>query len=500
VKLHDFQFLDLKNTFLNKIQTKLKARQQMYLAPEHLLGKEADYRCDIFSAGVIAYKMLTGRHPFLEEKSEWTVMQIIACNAKLLFELDPTLAPQMEELVEKMIEKEPGARVQSAEEALRMIDNYTTDFGEIRSYEVLANFLKKPGQSVEHLNALRADELVQLASQFQMQEQWERALVTCYRARFLRPKDKNLENEIRHLCTRLGYSGGATEDPLVLQLEQSLKANPDNIQVLQRLSTLAKSRGSLLECIAYHKRILKIHPKDVFSNAQLRQLLEKAEKDNLFSPNETKWTRWQDFYRSQQRPLWQRWSVLQGNVSLLATVLVLASLIFGLHTFQWIPVDSIVHAGTSMTPAGSQGELVSGPKINQLCDQASTIAKQGDLRESIEMLSKAPIPEKGIPAARARLLLAKLHLEADSPDHSMEALNYIDLASADLEQRVQTLELKAEIFRRKGKYGYAIDQYINLEILPGLSTARRKAATLKIQELQDEAVKLQADQQLEENQ
>src|SRR5688572_23703557 len=158
VKLHDFQFLDLKSTFLNKIQTKLKARQQMYLAPEHLLGKEADYRCDIFSSGVIAYKMLTGRHPFLEEKSEWTIMQIIACNAKLLFELDPTLAPQMEEIVEKMIEKEPGSRLQSAEEALRLIDSYTTDFGEIRSYEVLANFLKKPAQSVDHLNALRCED------------------------------------------------------------------------------------------------------------------------------------------------------------------------------------------------------------------------------------------------------------------------------------------------------------------------------------------------------
>ncbi len=77
------------------------------------------------------------------------------------------------------------------------------------------------------------------------------------------------------LATRLV----ANEDPLVLQLEQSLKANPDNIQVLQRLSTLAKSRGDLLECIAYHKRILKIHPKDVFSHAQLRQLLENAERD-----------------------------------------------------------------------------------------------------------------------------------------------------------------------------------------------------------------------------
>lgn len=493
VKLHDFQFLDLKHTFLNKIHTKLKAKQQMYLAPEHLLGKEADYRCDIFSAGVIAYKMLTGRHPFLEEKSEWTVMQIIACNAKLLFELDPTLPPPMEDLVEKMIEKEPSGRLQSSEEALRMIDSYTTDFGEIRSYEVLANFLKKPGQSVGQLKALRADELLQQAAQFQIQDQSERALVAFHRARFLRPKDKNIENEIKLLCNRLGYSGGSNDDPIVLQLEQSLKANPDNIQVLQRLSTLAKSRGDLLECIAYHKRILKIHPKDVFSNAQLRQLLEKDDRDALFSPNETKWTRWQDFYRSQQRPVWQRWGFLQGNISLIVAVFGLAVLIAALHTLRWIPVQNVDAAPPYILMPATQ--LVSNQKINQLCEQAASVYSQGAIREAIEILSKAPLPEKGASTARARLLLARYYLETELKEEAMETLEKIDLPSADLKQRVEALQLKAEIYRRAGKYGYAIDQYMNIEVMPGLSAVQRSEASAKVQELQDEALQLQLEKQ-----
>ena len=93
VKVDDFQFLDVKNTFLKQVQTRIKAKQQMYLAPEHLAGKGSGSSVRSFSAGVIAYKMLTGKHPFLEEQAEWTTMQIIACNAKLLFELDPTLPP-----------------------------------------------------------------------------------------------------------------------------------------------------------------------------------------------------------------------------------------------------------------------------------------------------------------------------------------------------------------------------------------------------------------------
>ncbi len=491
VKLHDFQFLDMKNSFLNKINTRIRAGQQMYLAPERLLGKEADHRCDIFSAGVMTYRMLTGRHPFLEENSEWTVMQIIACNAKLLFDLDPTLPGQMEEMVERMIEKDCGSRVQSAEEALRIIDGYATDFGEIRSYEVLANFLRKPSASVTQLDSLRGEELAQQAAQLQMQEQWERALVAYYRAQFLRPKDRNIESEIKALCHRLGYSDTGNRDPIFLQLEQSLRANPDNMQLLQRLANLAKSRGDLLACIAYHKRILKIHPADVFSTAQLRQLLlEQTDRDVLFLPNETKWTRWQDFYRAQRRPVWQRWTLLQGNVSLLAAVLAFGALIGTLHFLHWIPGD--YSAGAQPVFVQSQSSiLVANQKTAQLCEQAAALFAQGAQKKAIEILAKTPLSEKGPASAGARLLLAGFYLATDSSEDAMDALDRIDLPSANLEQRIAALELKAEIFRRKGKYGYAIDQYINIEVLPGLSPAQRNKASAGIQSLQDEAMKLQ---------
>jgi serine/threonine protein kinase len=45
-----------------------------YIAPEVLLGQEADYRSDIFSLGVVFYEMLVNRHPFrakgFKDKSE----------------------------------------------------------------------------------------------------------------------------------------------------------------------------------------------------------------------------------------------------------------------------------------------------------------------------------------------------------------------------------------------------------------------------------------------
>ena len=487
VKIDDFQFLDLKNTFLKQVQTRLKAKQQMYLAPEHLLGKEADYRCDIFSAGVLGYKMLTGRHPFLEEKSEWTVMQIIACSAKLLFELDPTLPPPVEELIEKMIEKELSARVQTAEEALRVLDNYIDHFGEIRSYEVLANFLKKPQQSVEQLDVLRAEEILQQAAQFNLQEQWNKALVAFQKARFLKPKDKNIEGEIRSLCHRLGYVTTEGRDPKLLQLEQSLRTNPDNIQILQRLATLAKAQGDLLQCIAYHKRILKLHQRDVFSSMEVRQLTESQERDTLMSPNEIKWTRWQDFYRNQRRPMWRRWGILSGNASLLAAVLVLGTLIGGLHFSKFVPYQNIANASPVM-PIIPDSSLISGQKTDVICEQAAAMHDQGAIQQAIELLSKAPLAENGTASVRARLLLAHYLLEVSQDDHALETLESIDLPSAESSQKLEIYKLKAELYRLQGRYGHAIDQYINIEALPGVPAAERTAANEKIEALQNEAL------------
>lgn len=485
VKVDDFQFLDLKNTFLKQVQTRIKRKQQMYLAPEHLLGKEADHRCDLFSAGVVAYRMLTGKHPFLEEQSEWTTMQITACTAKLLFELDPTLPPSIEELVENMIEKEACDRIQNAEDALRPLEDYIDGFGEIRSYEVLANYLKKPQQSADQLNQLRCEEYLQQASHYQMQEQWDRSLVAYQRARFLRPKDKNVENEIRTICKRLGYAPADSKDPKLLQLEQSLRANPDNIQILQRLATLAKSRGDLIDCIVYYKRILKLSTEDSYAAAQLRQLLYGEDKDSVLAANDAKWVRWQEFYRRGKRPIWQKWTLLQGNLSLLVAVVVFAVLIGAAHALNWIP-RQIAQASAMTMPVRSP-MLITNQKINGICDQAVLAYKEGKIKRAIELLAKTPLPEKGPATARVRLLLSGYWLQLDSPDRALPVLEQIDLSTADFNQKILAYKLKAEGFRLQKRYGHAIDQYINIKGLPGISSTQQQEADDKIQGIQNEA-------------
>ncbi len=60
-----------------------------YMSPEQIVGESIDARTDIFSLGVVAYELLTGRKPFEHEKLFLLLEQIVKSEAAPLRELAP---------------------------------------------------------------------------------------------------------------------------------------------------------------------------------------------------------------------------------------------------------------------------------------------------------------------------------------------------------------------------------------------------------------------------
>lgn len=71
-KLIDFglsvKFFDVKHFRSRKMTT--FCGTSYYMAPEVIRGEEYTYLCDLWSAGVIFYIMLSGAPPFFEEDDE----------------------------------------------------------------------------------------------------------------------------------------------------------------------------------------------------------------------------------------------------------------------------------------------------------------------------------------------------------------------------------------------------------------------------------------------
>jgi serine/threonine-protein kinase len=94
-----------------------------YMSPEQAAGDRVDERTDIYAWGVVAYELISGRHPFPGKK---TAQQLIAAQIaekpQPIDECCDVPAP-LAALIMRAIEKEPGDRPQSAREVIKVLDD-----------------------------------------------------------------------------------------------------------------------------------------------------------------------------------------------------------------------------------------------------------------------------------------------------------------------------------------------------------------------------------------
>jgi serine/threonine protein kinase/Tfp pilus assembly protein PilF len=81
-----------------------------YLAPEQVLDACSVPANDIFSMGVIFYDMLCGKRPFTGETAIDIIRQVIIKEPPKVSECSPNIPGDLDTLVMKMLDKEPGQR------------------------------------------------------------------------------------------------------------------------------------------------------------------------------------------------------------------------------------------------------------------------------------------------------------------------------------------------------------------------------------------------------
>jgi serine/threonine protein kinase/tetratricopeptide (TPR) repeat protein len=87
-----------------------------YMAPEQVSGERMDARTDIYALGVVLYEMATHQRPFREDSMPRLFDSILHQPVAPPRGLNPRISAEMERIILKCLEKDPGRRYQSAKE------------------------------------------------------------------------------------------------------------------------------------------------------------------------------------------------------------------------------------------------------------------------------------------------------------------------------------------------------------------------------------------------
>lgn len=103
-----------------------------YISPEQAKGKFVDEKSDLYSLGVVMYEMATGKVPFDADNSVGIAVMHIQDEPEDPIKLNKNLSPRLNDIIMKLLQKDPQERFKNAKELIRALEDDSYDIGYIR--------------------------------------------------------------------------------------------------------------------------------------------------------------------------------------------------------------------------------------------------------------------------------------------------------------------------------------------------------------------------------
>jgi urea transport system substrate-binding protein len=114
VKILDFGLARPINDSRRLTATGLIVGTPQYLAPEQARGQPLDHRCDLFSLGIVLYRMATGILPFDGSDTLAQLTALAVAQPRPIEELTPDVPVGLRRLIHQLLERDPNKRPQTA--------------------------------------------------------------------------------------------------------------------------------------------------------------------------------------------------------------------------------------------------------------------------------------------------------------------------------------------------------------------------------------------------
>ncbi|MGH7636662.1 MAG: protein kinase domain-containing protein, partial [Gemmatimonadaceae bacterium] len=150
VKVVDFGIAKVANNESQKVtRTGLVVGTPEYMSPEQLAGDKLDGRSDIYSLGLVAFAMMTGKLPFPGETVQESMIARLTDEPKRLIEMKPDVnwPPAVQVVMDKALQRDFETRYKSAGEFGRDLYNAVASMPEsaaTNAFTAVMNRLSTP--------------------------------------------------------------------------------------------------------------------------------------------------------------------------------------------------------------------------------------------------------------------------------------------------------------------------------------------------------------------
>ncbi|MDU1707113.1 MAG: Stk1 family PASTA domain-containing Ser/Thr kinase, partial [Anaerococcus vaginalis] len=118
-----------------------------YISPEQAKGKFVDEKSDLYSLGVVMYEMATGKVPFDADNSVGIAVMHIQDEPESPIKLNENLSPRLNDIIMKLLQKDPQERFKSAKELIRALEDNSYDIGYFKKEDTAK--IQKPKDEIQ---------------------------------------------------------------------------------------------------------------------------------------------------------------------------------------------------------------------------------------------------------------------------------------------------------------------------------------------------------------